>query len=102
MTVNKHVRWFSGPQKTIEDAQAFYTYRLFNPAAVFELPDGKGYTLAYIHKQDWPPHQTAQRILDLVGYKMVSCCDPLFGIWKPYQFEEQGNEILCKGSKSSR
>ena len=84
MSVNQFVNWFGGIQETIEAAQEFYTYSLFNPVAVFELPDG-GYTLACIREQNWPPHETAQAVERLVGYKMVSYCDPVLGAWKPYE-----------------
>jgi hypothetical protein len=91
MTLNTHIKWFSGAQPTIERAQEFYTCALFNPAAVFELPDGEGYTLAYIREQDCPPRATAQRVMDLVGYKMVSYCNGLLGIWKPYLWEQEND-----------
>jgi len=76
-----------GVYDTIEAAQEWYKYNLFNPAAVFELPDG-GYSLAYIREQNWPPHETAREVERIAGYKMVSCHDPLLGVWRPYQGEE--------------
>ena len=85
MNVSQLVTWFSGAYATIDDAQEWYRYDLFNPAAVFELPDNGGYTLAYLREQNYPPHDTAKRIQELVGYKMVSCCDPILGRWKPYK-----------------
>jgi len=87
MSINHFINWFSGKQETIENAQEFYRYDLFNPAAVFELPEG-GYVLAYIKEQSYPPHETAQNIEKLIDYKMISCCDPLLGIWKPYNKTE--------------
>lgn len=88
MSISTTVKWFSDSHPTIEDAQKQYIYSLFNPAAVFELPGG-GFVFAYIRDRDWPPHETAREVKRLVNYDMVSCCDPLMGIWKPYQAQEE-------------
>jgi hypothetical protein len=75
--------FFLTPKATIEEAQADYEPALFNPAAVFETPDG--YVMGLLRDlSDWPPHKAAQALLDTTGYKMVSCCDPLLSVWKPY------------------
>ena len=81
---NDYVSWFSGSYETIEQAQEWYKYDLFNPAAIFELPSG-GFVLGYIREQNCPPHQTALNIKKLTGYQMVSYCDPLLGVWSKYE-----------------
>lgn len=74
----------SEPQPTIEAAQALHVDQLFNNAAVFQTAGG-----AYVYgclrdRREWPPHTAAQRMAEL-GYTMVSVCDPLFQMWKPYR-----------------
>lgn len=76
--------WFGLPRDTIEEAQSDHRPTgFFDPAAVFEH-EGK-YVMARIKDDDWPPKKAADH-MEMCGYKMVSCCDSLFGIWKPYPF----------------
>jgi len=84
------VKWLCFPKRTIEEAQELYKYELLRPAAVFELPTG-GFSLGYIREQNYPPHETARKLKELLGFKMVSCCDPLLGVWKSYQVENDDN-----------
>lgn len=80
------MQWFSEPQETIEAAQALHQPGVlaFDPAAVFKTKEGKFIMVLLRRNGDWPPHDEAQNIERLTGNVMVSCCDPLFGIWKPY------------------
>lgn len=78
---------FSAIKPTIEEAQALYRPDLFNPAAVFQTPDG--YVMGLLRDlNDWPPHKAAVGIEIATGYRMVSCCDPLMSIWQPYKPQE--------------
>ena len=88
--MNPH--WFSSPQETQKEAEALHQPQplSFRPAAVYETPDGK-YVMGRLRPtaKEWPPHKAAQRIKELLGFVMVSTCDPLMGIWKDYQGLEQ-------------
>jgi hypothetical protein len=79
---------FSGPYETIEAAQDFHVYQLFSPAAVFKLPDDKGYALATIRDPDMPIETVAREIKKLTGFELVSYRDPLLGIWKEYMTDD--------------
>ena len=73
---------FSSTQPTIEQAQALHEFSLFSPAAVFKTAEG--YVMGLLREQNSPPHETAAA-LEKHGLIMVSACDPICGIWKPYQ-----------------
>jgi len=84
------VTWFSPPQETIEAAQALldHDFDLFAAAVVFKRPDSR-YSLAYTNDLSGePPRLTAREVWRLIGYELVSWCDPLLRIWKPYIPEE--------------
>lgn len=72
----------SPPQPTIEAAQAMHDDELFNPAAVFETPDG--FVYGRIREMNTPPHETALGVKAAAGYTLVAYCDPLFSIWRRY------------------
>lgn len=81
-------RWFSDPQPTIEQAQELHgPDGWFDPAAVFSTPNGYVMGLLSVNT-NYPPHEAAENVKELLGYEMVSYCDALFGIWKPYEAKE--------------
>lgn len=88
MNDHPYLVWFCPPQKTIEEAQSFYEYGIFKPAAIFKK--GAGFHLAYIREMNTPPRETAQA-LEKFGYKMVACADPLLGVWKPHKEQNDTN-----------
>lgn len=75
--------FFSAPQKTIEAAQAYHTYELFNCAAVFERADGM-FVYGQIREMESPPYKTARLVQDTVGYRMVSYHGALIDVWRPF------------------
>lgn len=81
------MKWFSDPQPTKEEAQALYEYEIFNPATVFETPEGR-YSMGLLRVNiSWTEQalaEIARSIQGAIGYKMVATCDPLLGIWKDY------------------
>ncbi|MCP4537713.1 MAG: hypothetical protein GY832_11245 [Chloroflexi bacterium] len=87
-------QWFSNPQDTIEEAQQLHAGGLFNPAAVFRTKEGK-YVMGLLSpRSDWPPDTEAKAIEGLTGNVMVSTCDPILNVWKPYKQQEEGTEKL--------
>lgn len=79
------MQWFSEPKNTIEDAQALHTPELFRPAGMFQTPEGKFVVANLRMDSDWPPHNAVKQIEKLTGNKMIGMCDPLLGVWMPYQ-----------------
>lgn len=74
---------FSLPQTTIEAAQALHEDDLFNPAAIFETPEGR-FVYGRIKETSIPPVETAEAIEKINGYRMVAYCTPLLNIWKTF------------------
>ena len=74
--------FFSAPQPTIEAAQAFHTYELFNCGAVFQTPEG--YVYGQIREMDSPPRKTAEAVQATVGYTMVSYHGALLDVWQAF------------------
>lgn len=83
--------WFSTPQKTKEAAEALHQPGMFefDPAAVYRREPEGDFMMGLLKGsiKHWPPHEQANLINEWLGYVMVSCCDPLMGIWKEYQPE---------------
>lgn len=81
--------FFSKPQVTIGAAQALHKPELFSPAAVFETDDGE-YVMSLLqgNMKQWPPHKDLLHIQQLTGFKPVSICSPLLGVWKEYNQSE--------------
>ncbi len=74
---------FSEPQPTVEAAQSFHEYELFNPGAVFDT--GAGFVYARIREMESPPRETARAILDATGYTLVAHHGALLPVWQEYK-----------------
>lgn len=83
------MEWFSDPQDTIEEAQMLHQPLplSFDPAAVFKTSKGR-YVMALLKVQNWSAdfiRECAELMEELTGNKMVSYCEPVFGIWKQFE-----------------
>ncbi len=81
-------RWFSTPQKTQEAAEALHQPAplAFDTAAVYRREPQGDYVMGLLQPiKAWPPHEEAQAMKERLGFVMVSCCEPIMGIWKEYQ-----------------
>lgn len=74
--------FLSAPQPTIEGAAELHTYKLFNPAAIFQV-EGGAYVYGQIREMDSPPHKTAAAMRSL-GYALVAYHGPLINVWRSY------------------
>jgi len=83
------MKWFSDAQDTIEEAQMLHQPGVlsFDPAAVFQTQEGL-FVMGLLQVRNWSMdllRETDQMTQELTGNKMVSYCEPVFGIWKRYE-----------------